>query len=221
MSKASGKFILVEHLTLRAWILDVWPYLRQYPVDKKRSDISVYYIEGSKLGVRLAAFMIGQENVRELKFRLLDVQDKNGRLIRLRLAFYDLFDVQSQILKDPVFQEFFQDLDPESPFATYFRKHVVAYGLTSSSVCRSVFLIHLANWKADQESGESERILFLNKVGWSKIIPNYAKQHGVQVFLLQSNLWDLKSFLRRHQRNRPRFRLRRIGRQCPVCGIFF
>src|SRR3989338_2370789 len=92
----------IENLTLRAWLFSIFPRLILAGVPGQ-----CFYIDSSFPG-RLAAQVTGRligHSIKRLNFRMIDVRDEQGLLIRLRVAYQDAAEVQDDIISQPLFQE--------------------------------------------------------------------------------------------------------------------
>ena len=72
-------------------------------------DLVVYYIDVSRIGKicgQLFGKIFGIE-FQQLKFKMMDVKDDNGELVRLRIPRKDLFEIQNKNMKDKAFKDYF------------------------------------------------------------------------------------------------------------------
>ena len=72
-------------------------------------ELVVYYIDASKIGSQcgqLFGKIFGVE-FQQLKFKMIDIKDENGELVRLRFPRKDLFEIQNKIIQSVEYQQLF------------------------------------------------------------------------------------------------------------------
>src|SRR5437773_2623258 len=137
---------VIEYLTLYRLLFFVLPRMMWLKVSGKKSRF--YFIDASWAGA------IGRKIVKPLYFRLVDIHDENGLLIRLRVAYKDIFDAQLRILAQPVFAVYIKDVQ-NSRLISFLSKEVVKPSVTDRrSVHRAMLLIQICAWYA-QRSGKN------------------------------------------------------------------
>ena len=144
-----------------------------------------YVIDASSFSLLMAtatAWTIGVP-VEKLRFRLIDIRDEGGLLIRLRIAFQDLAEVQEEILKEPVFRDFVQREKPGDSLLMYLAKSIVTISLSDrGTLWRALLLVQICVWKVRKEESEKgETVLFLERRPWLQAIRDYAARYGVTI----------------------------------------
>lgn len=175
----------VERLTLRNWFFSVLPRLLYGRAKRGQNTNPCYFFDASGLavlGARATAW-IGGARVEKLAFRLVDVRDEEGLLLRLRIAYRDLAEVQADAIKDPMFRGAIRQEATGSRIPTYLVKGIAKTNLTDSrTMWRALLLIQISAWKVRREGIKDDRAaLFLELRPWAGAIERYAHRHGVSV----------------------------------------
>ena len=150
-----SEMVFIENLTFLGWMFSVWPYLvcqRRKNVDVEKK---IYYFDATFLGLRAAGFCgrIMNLAVEQLKFRLTDIRDEEGNLQRLKIAYFDLADVQRDIVARPIFERVMQTEEVRSSrLKTYLEKQtMIVFDFDASTVWRMLLMVHAISWQAKKE----------------------------------------------------------------------
>lgn len=193
----------VERLTLRNWFFSVLPRLLYSRAKRGQNSNHCYFFDASGiavLGARAAAWISGVR-IEKLSFRLVDVRDEEGLLLRLRIAYRDLAEVLADTIKDPTFCDAIRKEVSRSRIPTYLAKGIAKTSLTDSrTIWRALLLIQISAWKVRCEGIKDDRaVLFLELRPWAGAIERYAHSHGVSIIevspTLQFNLRALAHWL--------------------------
>ena len=176
----------VENLTLRVWFLSLMPRIVWARL-KRRSKIERCYVIDASLVSLVAARLLGRllgSPVEKLAFRLIDVRDEAGLLIRLRITYQDLAEVQEDIMREAVFRDFLNSNNSEDRLLAYLARSVSTTSFSQrQTLWRALFLIQICLWKAksEQRGGDPGGLLFLERRPWFKAIERYASRYGVEI----------------------------------------
>jgi hypothetical protein len=147
-----------------------------------------------------ASGWIGHINVEKLRFRLIEVRDEAGLLLRLRIEFQDMAEVQQWAIAEPAFQELVQTGLLQNRLPTYLAKKIAAYSLSDLSdrtLSRALHLIQVCRWKTNQQEGVGDvPVLFLERRFWMKALIHYASRQGITIVPVHPAL-NLRAVLRR------------------------
>ena len=185
-AKRERMISLVENLTLRTWCISVLPRLTWKRL-KAESVEHCYIIDGSRLALwvaRLTAGVAARVLVEKLAFRLVEVRDEQGLLIRLRITYQDLAEVQRDIMRETAFRDFLNSNNSEDRLLAYLARSVSTTGFSRrQTLWRALFLIQICLWKAksEQRGGDPGGLLFLERRPWFKAIERYASRYGVEI----------------------------------------
>ena len=97
----SRSHVFLEHLTARVFVLKILPLMLQEQFQIKSCLKYVYYVDGTKTAtwliwlIKPLKWIMGIE-VEKMQFRLIDVRDESGLLLRLRVPYQDIFVVQNE-----------------------------------------------------------------------------------------------------------------------------
>ncbi len=167
-----------ESLTVRTFVGTVLPI-----VVRDRSIRTCWYVDATRPAAALARVICRLRHVAvtRLDFRLVDVRDAEGRLIRLRIAFVDLEQVQQAAITQSVFTDFVEAAGLDQIQTEYLAKCVGAISLSdNATLWRALLLIQVAAWHA-QGSGEDQVRLVIERRPWHAVIADYGRRSGVVV----------------------------------------
>jgi hypothetical protein len=198
---SSNRLYFVENLTLRAWLLTVLPRLILGALRRQHHANQCYVLEGSRLAMlvaRLSAAPAGV-HVSQLKYRVRDMHDEQGRMIRLRIDFGDLLEVQRYAVAEPAFQELLESGQLRDRLPLYLAK---GFGhekrLEPNNFWHSLFRIQACVWKAKELGrSDSEVMVFIARRPWSSSLNLYAAKYGLLLIHTYGSL-DLKGVVRRN-----------------------
>lgn len=139
----------------------------------------LWAIDASRAGLALARAACRPAPVEKLPFRMIDVRDEDGLLLRLRLSWKDVREVLSDLAKDPVFAA--AKLSVAGRFGTYLEKSAVGTGGDGGlDLWKALYMIGVARWQARKEGG-ARPVLLLERRPFFDIIRRYAERQGVVV----------------------------------------
>lgn len=176
--------MIVEQLTLRVWLFVVWPRLVWGRLARENLPRVCYFIDARPLAIRTArllARMVGVV-IEKLVFRLVDIRDESGLLLRIRTAYHDLAEVQTDAISEPSFQEFLASCGKANRLALYVIRSVASVDIAErATLWRALLLVHVARWKARAANAANPPLLILDRRPWSRVIRRYAVRHNVFV----------------------------------------
>ena len=193
------RYFFVEDLRLANFVLRIWPRLRAAGARSEASSIGLYYVDGTSAAIALANWVMRRlgGTFGPLEFHMIDVRDTAGKLLRLRVAYEDLADVQARIVDSPAFQSFLRHSGADRRLAAYLAKKSVV-GKTffdHQSLWRSVYLIQVCVWWLRRTaSADMTAVLFLSRCPWMEAVISYAEKYGIEVVPVGSRI-SLKNSL--------------------------
>lgn len=202
MKTKPNSLCLVERLTLTSLVFYVLPYLVKQHLRHPHLKYKVYFIDATRWGQGAAWFALRFLDIllEKLAFRLVDIKDDEGNLLRLRIAYFDFQEVQGEILKNPVFKEALAHKKGENSIPIYLAKQTAASDLwTHTMVSRALLLIQIAIWKAKKEciAKDGKIVLFARRRPWGEEIRRYAVKNGVDLVTMKDMGVNLKDILLR------------------------
>lgn len=185
--------VYVERLTWGALLFHVLPRLWCRDVSQ------VWWFDDSPLAgpaARLLGRLIDVP-VARLDFRMIDVRDEAGLLIRLRISHTDLAEVQADLLKEPMFTQWLSETGKGPRLSSYLAKAAVsASPLEPANLWRALYLIQVCRWHRRRSGADGEPLLFLDHRHFMASLNCYALSQEVRLEDLPSRA-NLKTLLRR------------------------
>ena len=196
----SRRLFFVEKMTVLSWFIEILPRLIWSKLRSGCTTDRCYIIDGSRFSLLVAKLTgrVAGYDVEKLYFRLLDVRDKTGLLIRLRIAYKDLGEVQKGVMKECLLQEELWERKERPRLPAYLAKSIAMNSLAGrETLWRALFLVQICAWKKGVwGANEAATVLFLERRPWSAAMRRYADCYGVMLTDLKLTClsWRLKRF---------------------------
>ncbi len=193
--------VTVEYLTCVNFLFNILPYLIARKIQDPSAVIHLRYIDTTLWGRWLAHRVLPLLviSVERLTFRLLDLRDEQGNLLRLTINYEGTVSLQKQICADPFFKEILALPAVDQQALTFFlRKSTISFVLyDTSTVWRLLMTVHIALWWQRQWAGSFENcILFAGRRAWMSTIKGYAAEYGVSLKPVFGFKVDLKQIIK-------------------------
>ena len=191
------KILFVEQLTFLNLLTDIFPYwIDQRGALRKPS----YFVDATKPALLCAKICakFSDFRIERLDFKLSDIRDEQGNLIRLKMSYTDMRDVHRRVLENKTFKNILGLNPANSPrLNTFLKKQCFAGSFNNQeSVWRTVFLLQVISWKSRQGHWESdEKVFFALEKQWPDEVREYAKQCGIKIVYSGRATLDLKRAL--------------------------
>lgn len=219
--------VFIELLTLRTWLAAILPRLVWWRIRGQVRVARCYAIDTTLVGaaaVRFSRWLTGVA-VEPLRFRMVDVQDEQGLLLRLRIAYQDLGEVQRDIMEDARWRRALGGLPPDDRLRMYMAKALAVNNAAQrQTLWRALWTIQVCAWQQRQAglAGQPVRF-FLEQRVWQDVITRYAARNGITVVPVSASValhtwrkWLLTPVLKRHLY---RWQVRGFfGRRIPKAG---
>jgi len=192
--------LFIERSTAISWLFSILPYLIRQGENEPFKIDKVYFIDSSKLGLLIGRLILlfFKVELEELKFRLVNIKDEAGNLIRERIVYFDLPKIKKEIVSDSLFEKIpFQEAD-KNRISTFLAKQITTVdAYSNNTVWCAQFLIQVAAWKVKSErSSETARtVLFIDKRVWVKQIEQYAFRYKVKLVPTKNIRISLKAWV--------------------------
>ena len=168
---------------------------------------NIYYFDSSVFSRRILIPVLVMFNVlvKRLHFRMVDIKDEKGELLRLRIPRKDLFVIQDKIIKSEAFNLFSNETWKQNSFLDFIMKGLIDGDITEErSVSRVLYLVSVVDWHM-KKNKFSRSIFVINNRPWFNIYSEYAsvnkiKLTSVKVFSLFFKKKYLKNIIRSHIR---------------------
>ncbi|MBI4354484.1 MAG: hypothetical protein HY595_04540 [Candidatus Omnitrophica bacterium] len=176
----------VARLTLPGWLAFIWPRLLWRRLRGGRVE-GCQAVEHSPWGLRVAQVTGGWLGVQvaPLVFRLMDIRDERGVLVRLRLAYGDLADVQAQIVHSPRFREATHAAGVPKHLPSYLAKVLAIVDFAQHhTLWHTLLLVQVCRWEARRRTVERSGMLagvFIERLPWMDVMARYAAEHQIML----------------------------------------
>lgn len=162
-----------EFLSLRVLAFTLLPaWLRT-----RRGVMRCLYVDAGPVAGRLArvAAAISGVPIERLHFRLVDVRDEAGQLLRLRVTYDDLGAVRDLVTEQPTFKQVVEQPQVDSNQRAFLAKCVGVPSLTDRYVMgRTLLLLQVAAWHATRHWPEAAATVLLERRAWQSVADAYA-----------------------------------------------
>ncbi len=172
-----------EKLSFKSYLL----YFFKVSSYKKISYI--FFIDSSILSKKFLVPLLNflGKKTSQLDFKMLEIVDKNGELLRTRIPRKDLFVFQKKILKSDAYQFLFDESWNQDGIIDYVNKGLIDNNIEEpSSVSRMLYLVNVINFEM-QRNGFNKSILISIKRPWFELYQEYADEYNIKI-LETSNL---------------------------------
>jgi hypothetical protein len=173
----------LENLTVRAWLFHIFPKLiRQRLNGRPVTRCQAFDASSWALGLASSMSWIAGTTVGRVDFRIMDIRDKNGMLIRLRVTYFDLTEVAQEIVSEEVFQQFVQGWTSQNRFPFYLAKNISTISLFDRyTLTRALLIIQICVWLRNKDGSDQREKLFLEQRPWLRNIQRYGQKYNIVV----------------------------------------
>jgi hypothetical protein len=175
----------IEFLGVRAWCLSILPRLVWSRLRDGRKVGRCYAFDSSSAGMAVAraSQWLAGTSVEPLRFRLRDVCDEEGLLLRLRIAYQDLAEAQADILADPRFRGALEGDAGRDRFPAYLAKAIATISLTDrQTLWRALLTIQVCRWTMRRTGATGVvPVYFIERRVWQRVIDRYASRFDVHL----------------------------------------
>ena len=155
---------------------------------------SCFYIDISLVAeyVLLIFSKIHNHNIVKLNFKMMDIRDETGEIVRLRIARKDLFEIKKSIVDSAAYKKTIDTTLIEDDVRNYINKGLMDCAeMVDSSVRRMTFIIEVVSWHM-QLSRTAKAIFVVKKRAWQGTYIDLANQKNIQLIFQTTSL---KSYL--------------------------
>ncbi len=192
--------IFIEEATAGTCLFSLLPKVIEQKVRfKKRVEVYYFYSTcGGRAILKIAAVFLSVK-AEEADFRMLDLIDEDGLMIRLKNRYMDIGEIQQGMLKNnPFFSEVLGNEDIRPKFKSFIKKQIDEVGGDQRhSLWLAIFLIHVVLWKVKEKQDLQDfelALLLYKRIGSGEII-KYAKKYSLQVYVMNHCNFDLRQFI--------------------------
>ena len=149
----------------------------------KREERIIYFIDASRIGIicgQLFRMMLGVE-FQQLKFKMMDIKDENGELVRLRIPRKDLFEIQKKIIHSIEFRKLHHPSWKHSRLDKFLKKGIIDGDTTDNLSCsRILYLINVIHWNNKNKIIHECQLMVKNRA-WFNIYKEYASNFDIKL----------------------------------------
>jgi hypothetical protein len=188
-------------------------YLKKYLKDiSQNSKHIIYYIDASRIGKicgQLFGMMYGVE-FQQLKFKMIDIKDDNGELVRLRLPRIDLFEIQNKIIQSIEYHELYDPKWNQARLEDFLKKGITKGSNKDNLSCsRILYLINVIHWHNKNKNTHECQFIVLKRA-WFNNYKDYSSNFNIKLITYN----DIPKF-------DPKYRIRQLIIKFPNLYIFF
>jgi hypothetical protein len=170
--------IYFEKLSLISFIVGLIKFNNVVSFLKKKIK-TIYFVDCSWLSkmfiIPLLNFFIGK--VDRLNFKMVNIKDDEGELVRTRIHRVDLFGIQKEIIDSISYKHLYDDTWSQDRVIEYINKGLLQGSITeTNSISRILYLINVVHWHSN-----SHTLFIVNSRAWFKVLKKYALRYDVQL----------------------------------------
>jgi hypothetical protein len=142
---------------------------------------TIYYFDSDSFSKFFLVFFFSilRIQISKLEFKLNDIVDETGELIRFRISRVDLFELQEKITR----ADLYINLGLDDFASQYILKEICDDGIfTYSSSARILYIIQVVSWH--QKISPAKRfkvLLFIDKRRWHQIYKAQSKKYNIEL----------------------------------------
>ena len=141
------------------------------------------------------------KKINKLNFKLIDIIDNNGELVRQRIHRVDLMAAQKKIIEGEPYKNLYHQNWKQGSIIDYINKGIIDGAVKHTfSVARVLFLLEVLNWHM-KKMNYNQSLFILNKRPWFDIYEKIASDYKIVLLELnrfQFKLTDLYNFIRNY-----------------------
>ena len=172
--------IYIDNLNLLSFFT-LLKIIKKIKKDKKQESIIIYYFDSSSPLSSFFIFIINlfSISISKLIFKLKDIVDSNGELVRIRLNRKDIFSIQNKIINSNSYKNLKHETWNQDRILDYINKGLVKGAINENlSLSQTMFMIEVLNYNNIQTL-ISESVIILENRPWIEILSENAKKYKI------------------------------------------
>lgn len=141
---------------------------------------TIYYFDTNIVSKNILKFTLLTLGIKicKLEFKMIDIVDNNGELIRTRIPRLDLFILKDKIISSNTYKKFnFDDTT-----SNYILKEICNDGIMNQkSSARLLYIIEVVKWHKNKNKIYNEKIFFVDKRHWFDSYKSFAIDSGINL----------------------------------------
>jgi len=183
-----GHVLYIENLSV--WDL-MLAFLTVHKFRKAaRNFREVFYINHTVTGKKLGSLLGRMFGIpfRRLNFRMMDIRDKKGELIRIRITRKDLFEFHEKILQSELFSQLQHPSWDKALIRSFIEKGLIDGGIMDkSSASHMLFIIYVVHWHLETQQDNVGGTFLVSRRPWQKEFFTVCLPLGIDLLGLASN----------------------------------
>ena len=159
---------------------------------------NIYFIDSSHLTIKFLVPLLKffGKNIQRLDFKMMDIVDSNGEIVRLRIARKDLTWFKTKIIGSDKYKAIYHESWKVDSVNDYIDKFLIdnpAYA--RDSISRVLFLINVIKWHAKKFNYSSPSLIIEDRP-WLEIYKEYSANLNIDLFAYKRLVYlsDFKIF---------------------------
>jgi len=149
-----------------------------------------YFIDSSLVGQKLADLMglvIGHK-FEKLGFKMMDIKDENGELVRLRIPRKDLINIQRDIINNDSYRVFKDNSWNNNQVEKFIQKGIIVDSgiIEKVSASRVLYIINVVYWHLQQIHQKRGKFIVCQRP-WFETYCKYSKKFGIELIDSKKN----------------------------------
>jgi hypothetical protein len=191
--------IYIQNISLNRIIVGLFKS-RIWIVFFKKRIKQIYFIESSLISnfILIPMLSIFVKNINRLDFRMMDIKDSDGELVRTRIARVDLLVFLKEIINSSAYKNLRNLSWKQDSILDYMNKGVIDCGIMEDSPSRKIYILNVISWHM-RKIKVNQSIVFINQCPWFELYIEYAKKYGIKLIDVPNNIFsaDLRGMVRR------------------------
>ena len=148
---------------------------------------SIFYIDSTLFSERVVIpfLRICGFEVSKLDFKLLDIKDENGELLRARIPRNDLFEIENEVVGSDAYKSLYHESWQKDRVKGYIKKGLFFAPLKSTdSIAQFVFIIEVVAWHMRSHE-YAKSVLIMGNRPWFGVFRDYAAERGIDLYKMK------------------------------------
>jgi len=189
--------VYFEKLSFISFFSNAWK------ISKYKNNSDIYYIDASVSSKKILVPLLQSigKNIYQINFKVTDIVDEDGELIRIRIYRYDLFEFKKNLFKNRAYKDLFHKSWNQNSILDYINKGLIDGGTNEvDSVSRMLYVINVVNWHT-KKLNIKKSLFIVKKRPWFNLYQEYCVKFNITVIESKGdffNFFNFKNFIRNY-----------------------
>jgi hypothetical protein len=170
-----------------------------FTINPKGEIPSMYFIDSSHLAIKFLVPLLKffGKNIHKLDFKMMDIVDSNGEIVRLRIAREDLTCFKTKIIGSDEYKAIYHESWKVDSINDYIDKFLIDDPIYArNSISRLLFIINVIKWHAKKFDYLSPSLIIEDRP-WLEIYKEYSGNFNIELLAFKRFLYlsDLKKVI--------------------------